>query len=119
MKEFLENLACEPEVVAAVDGEYQRRIRGIYAQAAVQEAVAAAGGRNLKAIRALLDESALESAEDMAAAAKAAVAAVRKENPYLFGQGAVFAQNTGNLPLTQQELGAMSFAEYRRYRKGN
>ena len=55
----------------------------------------------------------------MSAAAKAAVAAVRKENPYLFGQGAVFAQNTGNLPLTQQELGAMSFAEYRRYRKGN
>ena len=119
MKEFLENLVSDPEVVAAIDGEVQRRIRSIHAQAAVKEAVAAAGGRNLKAIRALLDESALETAQDMSAAAKAAVAAVRKENPYLFGQGAVFAQNTGNLPLTQQELGAMSFAEYRRYRKGN
>ena len=119
MKEFLENLVSDPEVVAAIDGEVQRRIRGIHAQAAVQEAVAAAGGRNLKAIRALLDESTLETAQDMSAAAKAAVAAVRRENPYLFGQGAVFAQNTGNLPLTQQELGAMSFQEYRRYRKGN
>ena len=119
MKEFLENLVSDPEVVAAIDGEVQRRIRGIHAQAAVKEAVAAAGGRNLKAIRALLDESALETAQDMSAAAKAAVAAVRKENPYLFGQGAVFAQNTGNLPLAQQERGAMSFQEYRRYRKGN
>ena len=119
MKEFLEQLACEPEVVEAIDGEVKRRMRVMQAQAAVKEAVAAAGGRNLKAIRALLDEAAVEGAEDMDAAARAAVAAVRKDSPYLFGQGAVFAQNTGNLPLTQQELGAMSFAEYRRYRKGN
>ena len=119
MKEFLENLVADPEVVEAIDGEVKRRVRGLQAEAAVKEAVAAAGGRNLKAIRALLDEAAVEGAEDMVAAAKAAVAAVRKDSPYLFGQGAVFAQNTGNLPLTQQELGAMSFAEYRRYRKGN
>ena len=119
MKEFLENLVADPEVVEAIDGEVKRRVRAIQAQAAVQEAVAAAGGRNVRAIRALLDESAVESAEDMAAAARAAVAAVRRESPYLFGQGAVFAQNTGNLPMTQQELGAMSFAEYKRYRKGN
>ena len=119
MKEFLENLVADPEVVAAIDGEVKRRVRGLQAEAAVKEAVAAAGGRNLKAIRALLDTQSVESAQDMAAAARAAVAAVRKDSPYLFGQGAVFAQNTGNLPLTQQELGAMSFAEYRRYRKGN
>ena len=119
MKEFLENLVDDPEVVAAIDGEVKRRVRGLQAEAAVKEAVAAAGGRNLKAIRALLDTQSVESAQDMAAAARAVVAAVRKDSPYLFGQGAVFAQNTGNLPLTQQELGAMSFAEYRRYRKGN
>ena len=119
MKEFLEKLACAPEVAEAIDEEVKRRMRSVQREAAVKEAVAAAGGRNLKAIRALLDEDGLDSAQDLEAAAKAAVAAVRRESPYLFGQGAVFAQNTGNLPLTHQELGAMSFAEYRRYRKGN
>ena len=119
MKEFLQKLVEDPQVAEAIDAEVKRRLRAVHRDAAVKEAVAAAGGRNLTAIRALLDDAALEDAQDLGAAAKAAVAAVRRENPYLFGQGAVFAQNTGNLPMTQQELGAMSFAEYRRYRKGN
>ena len=122
MKEFIEKLVADAEIASAIDAEYQRRIRSFGAEAAVKEAVAAAGGRNLKAIRALLDESAIGEAQDMAAAAKSAVEAVRQESPYLFGQGTVFAQNTGigavGGTVTQEALGAMSLAEYRRYRKG-
>ena len=122
MKEFLEKLVADADIANAIDAEYQRRVRCMGAEAAVKEAVAAAGGRNLKAIRALLDENGICQAEDMAAAAKSAVEAVRQESPYLFGTGRVFAENTGAAPhagaVTQEALGAMSLAEYRRYRKG-
>ena len=121
MKEFIGNLVADAQVAEAIEAEFQRRVRGIRADSALKEAVSAAGGRNLKAIRALVDESAIAQAEDFEAAAKAAVAAVRQESPYLFGQGAVFAQNTGAQTVampTQEALGSMSFAEYRRFRKG-
>ena len=91
MKEFVENLVADAAVAEAIDGEFQRRVRGIRAESALKEAVSAAGGRNLKAIRALVDEGAIVESENFEAAAKAAVAAVRQESPYLFGQGAVFA----------------------------
>ena len=121
MKEFIGNLVEDAQVAEAIEAEYQRRVRGIRAESALKEAVSAAGGRNLKAIRALVDESAIAGAEDFDSAARAAVAAVRQESPYLFGQGAVFAQNTGAQTVampTQEALGSMSFAEYRRFRKG-
>ena len=82
----------------------------------LQQAVTAAGGRNYIAIRALVGELPLDEAS-----AKAAVAAVKRENPYLFG-GPVSAPGTGGSPVsgeyTMEELGKMSPAEYRRYRKG-
>ena len=121
MKEFIGNLVADAAVVEAIAAEHQRQVRGIRAESALKEAVTAAGGRNLKAIRALVDENAILGAEDLDVAARAAVDAVRQESPYLFGQGAVFAQNTGAQSVgapTQEALGAMSFAEYRRYRKG-
>ena len=121
MKEFIGNLVADAQVAEAIEAEFQRRVRGIRAESALKEAVSAAGGRNLKAIRALVDESAIAGAEDLDSAARAAVAAVRQESPYLFGQGAVFAQNTGAQTVampTQEALGSMSFAEYRRFRKG-
>ena len=122
MKEFIEKLVADGEIVSAIDAEYQRRMRAVGAEAALKEAVAAAGGRNFRAIRALLDENAISQAEDMAAAAKSAVAAVRQESPYLFGAEQIFAENTGSAPhggaVSQETLGAMTLAEYRRYRKG-
>ena len=121
MKEFIGNLVADAQVAEAIEAEFQRRVRGIRAESALKEAVSAAGGRNLKAIRALVDESAIAGAEDLDSATRAAVAAVRQESPYLFGQGAVFAQNTGAQTVampTQEALGSMSFAEYRRFRKG-
>ena len=125
-KEFLENLGLDAETAQAVleahngvvEG-YEARIREINLEAAVKQAVTAAGGRNYKAIRALLDADGL--GEDPEAGARMAVAAVKRENPYLFTSGAVTAPGTGGsgLVYSQQELGKMSQAEYRRYRKGN
>lgn len=98
---------------------YESRIRSLTVDAAVKQAVTAAGGRNLTAIRSLLDESAF--GDDVATAARAAVAAVKRENPYLFGTAQITAPGTGTaapMGYSQEELGKMPLAEYRRYRKG-
>ena len=97
---------------AIVDG-YESRIR----ESQLQQAVTAAGGRSYVAIRALVGDLPKDEA-----AAKTAVAQVKRENPYLFGAGAVTAPGTGGNPVsgdyTMEELGKLSPAEYRRYRKG-
>lgn len=125
-REFLDTLGLDDQTAQAVleahktvvDG-YEDRIRSITREAALKQAVTAAGGRNYKAIRALLDADAL--GEDPEGSARAAVAAVKRENPYLFSSGAVTAPGTGGPGMggyTQQELAKLSPAEYRRYRKG-
>ena len=91
---------------------YEDRIR----ESQLQQAVTAAGGRSYIAIRALVGQLPQDEA-----AAKAAVAVVKRENPYLFG-GPVSAPGTGGSPVsgeyTMEELGKMSPAEYKRYRRG-
>ena len=91
---------------------YESRIR----EGQLQQAVTAAGGRNYIAIRALVGDLPQDEA-----GAKAAVAQVKRENPYLFG-GQVSAPGTGGNPIPgdypMEELGKLSPAEYRRYRKG-
>lgn len=123
-QEFLDSLGLEAETAQAVleahnaivQG-YEDRIRDITAEAAFKQAVAAAGGRNYRAIRALLTPDSL--GEDPEAGAAMAVAAVKRENPYLFAAPSVTAPGTGGsgMVYSQQELGRMSQAEYRRYRK--
>ena len=125
-KEFMDSLGLDPETAEKilqahqqVVHTYEERIRTMTVDAAVHQAVTAAGGRNLKAIRALLDES--TRGEDPVAGARAAVAAVKRENPYLFAAAAVTAPGTGGFGqqgYTQEELGKLPLAEYRRYRKG-
>ena len=125
-KEFIDSLGLDPEVSEKilqahqqVVHNYEQRIQAMAVDAAVQQAVTAAGGRNLTAIRALLDESAF--GEDPVEGAKAAVAAVKRENPYLFAGAVVTAPGTGGFTqpsYTQEQLGKLSLAEYRRYRKG-
>ena len=129
MKALIENLVGEGEAAQAIQEEHQRivdgyeaRIRTMQADFALQQAVQAAGGRNLTAIRAILDESAIQNAEDMAAAAKEAVGAVKRSSPYLFVQPGITAPGTGmgavGQDYTQAELGKLPLAEYRRYRRG-
>ena len=123
MKDFIEKLLGQTEEAAAITAEYESRVRALSAGHALKLAVSAAGGRNLTAIRALLDEQAIACSEDMDAAAKLAVGQVKRENPYLFAQLQVSAPGTGTAQsgtdYTVDELGRLSMAEYRRYRKGN
>ena len=123
---FLEKLDLSPETAQIilqehnrVVQEYETRLRNLAVDMAVRQAVTAAGGRNLTAIRALLDETAF--GDDPETDARQAVAAVKRDNPYLFVSAAVTAPGTGTptpMGYTQEELGKLSLAEYRRYRKG-
>ena len=125
-QDFIDNLGLDEATAQLVRQEHQKvvdayesRIRALTVDAAVRQAVTAAGGRNLTAIRALLDEAAF--GDDVEAGAKAAVAAVKRENPYLFGGVQVTSPGTGaptSMGYTQEELGKLPLSEYRRYRKG-
>ena len=125
MRAYLESIGLQPEAVeevmqrhGAVVEDFERRLRSQAVSGAVRQAVSEAGGRNLTAIRALLDESAF--GDDPESDARAAVAAVKRENPYLFAQPFT-APGTGS-PIPRapgpRELEKMSMAEYRAYRKG-
>ena len=102
-KEFLMGLEGVTEAVAeAILAEHGKAVAGFESQlkaqatqSAVALAIATAGGRNQKAIAALLDMDALQSAEDVAAAAAQAVAQVKKENTYLFASAPAYAPGTG------------------------
>ena len=118
MEELLKEL--DSEVAEAIlqrhkdiVADYENRIL----ESQLQQAVAAAGGRNYTAIRALVGDLPTDEIGAIAAVAK-----VRRESPYLFGAGAVTAPGTGGNPIsgdyTMEELGKLSPAEYRKYRKG-
>ena len=125
-QDFIDTLGLDEATAQTVRAEHQKivdayesRIRAMTVDSAVKQAVTAAGGRNLTAIRALMDESAF--GEDIEAGAKAAVAAVKRENPYLFVTAQVTAPGTGTpsaMGYSQEELGKLPLSEYRRYRKG-
>ena len=112
-------LQAHAQVVAG----FEDRIRLMGAEHALKQAVTAAGGRNFKAISALVDRQAIEESQDMEAAAIGALEAIRRENPYLFASSAAYAPGTGTAQnpggYTMEQLGKMSLAQYRQYRKGN
>ena len=125
-QEFLEGLGLSPEAalqvlsqVEAMRQEQQAQLRQAQLDGALEAAVAAHGGRSGKAIRALLDEQALLSAEDLALAARQAVGRLKREHGYLFqspqASGAGSARVAG---YSLEELGSMSLAEYKRARRG-
>ena len=119
MEELLKEL--DSEVAAAILQRHQAIVDGYEVrlrEGQLQQAVTAAGGRNYTAIRALVGELPTDEKGAIAAVAK-----VRRESPYLFGAGAVTAPGTGGNPIsgdyTMEELGKLSPAEYRKYRKGH
>ena len=116
MEELLKEL--DSEVAEAILQRHKDIVAGYenrILESQLQQAVAAAGGRNYTAIRAIIGDLPQDEA-----AAKAAVRQVQRENPYLFG-GIVSAPGTGGNPVsgdyTMEELGKLSPAEYRKYRK--
>ena len=74
---------------------HTREITQLQTRGAVAVAISAAGGRNHKAITALLDMQALADAEDVDAAAAAAVEQVKKDCGYLFQAAPGFAAGSG------------------------
>ena len=129
-KEFLAQQGLQPEAAEAVWAAHtaavealQEQLRNQSVQFALKQAVTAAGGRNLTAIRALVDETAIAQSENMEDAARTAVESLKQDSPYLFHLPQVYAPGTGTAsPKTgysMEELGKLSLADYRRYRKGN
>ena len=120
---FLQTLLGEDAPIDAILQEHGRVVNGLQFQYSLQQAVSAAGGRNFTAIRALLDEQALMNSENREQALAQAMKQLKKENPYLFETGVVqpYAQGTAahmRNDYDMEDIGAMSMAEYRRFRKG-
>lgn len=116
---FLEELIADEAVVDAILQEHQRTVSDVRYQHTLSAAVERAGGRNLTAIRALLDESALMGAEDVDKAVKDAVAQLKKEHGYLFrtaSQPYAAGETVGAKSYGMEDLAGMSMAEYRRFR---
>ncbi len=122
-RQFLEGLNLEPSVIDEILREHDRALEGQRFESQMGDAIRAAGGRNQKAIRALLDEKAIGESEDRQAALEQALRQVKQDSPYLFDTP-VRPMYAGGVPAqvrsgcTMEDLGAMSMAEYRRFRKG-
>ena len=120
-EQYLESLigAEAAQVVLAL---HRQELDALRREHALERAIEAAGGRNAKAIRALMDENALAEADDPMAAATAAVNALKQENGWLFAAPQVSAPGTGALQVskmpTMADIGRMSMAEYKQYRRG-
>lgn len=78
--------------------DHQQELDGIKFQGVLDSAITAAKGKNAKAIAALLDVETLRGSEDQSKAIKDALEDLKKENGYLFDDGATpppYARGTG------------------------
>lgn len=120
---FLQTLLGEDAPIDAILQEHGRVVDGLQFQHSLQQAVSTAGGRNFTAIRALLDEQALMGSENREQVLAQALKKLKKENPYLFETGVTqpYAQGAAahvRQDYDMEDIGAMSMAEYRRFRRG-
>lgn len=69
------------------ENEYQTRLADMEFNNSLDNAITASGARNLKAVRALLDVETLKGSKNRDADIKNAIAAVKSENDYMFGEG--------------------------------
>lgn len=95
---FLKGLGLAPAVVENILGAHTAALAQQKLQHQVAMAIGAAGGRNQTAITALLDMEALAAAQDTEKAVTEAVAALKKENGYLFASPTPppYAKQTGS-----------------------
>ena len=120
---FLTALLGEDGPIEEILQEHGRIVNALEFQHSLQQAVSAAGGRNLKAIRALLDEEVLLGSENREQAMEQALRQLKKENPYLFEGGITQPYAAGAAArmgqgASMEDMGAMSMAEYKRFRRG-
>ena len=95
---FLEELGLEASAVEAILTAHGAALAQQKLQHQVAMAIGQAGGRNHTAITALLDMEALATAQDTETAVTEAVAALKKENGYLFASPTPppYARQTGS-----------------------
>lgn len=67
--------------------EYQTKLADMEFNNSLDNAITASGAKNLKAVRALLDVDTLKSSKNRDVDIKNAIAAVKTENDYMFGEG--------------------------------
>lgn len=72
------------------EAAYQQKIADMAFDAVLDKALTGAGAKNAKAVRALLDIETLKASKNQAEDIKNAVAAVKAENDYLFGESKPF-----------------------------
>lgn len=85
--------------------DHAQQLQQLRFDALVKDAVNAGRGRNIKAITALLDVSALQQSQDPAAALQEAVSKLKEENPYLFDSETTpppYARGTGTGQTAQE-----------------
>lgn len=70
--------------LTAKEAEYQGKIAAMEFDAVIDEAIRSSKARNAKAVRALLDIDTLRASKNQKDDIAAAIAAVRKDNDYLF-----------------------------------
>ena len=118
-KEYLENLVGA-EAAEQILQRHDQALRKLRCEHALSLAVRDAGGRNETAIRALINESDIAGAQDMAAAAASAVEGLKRQHSYLFQLPVVSSPGTGSAvahgAYSMEDVGKMSMAEYRKYR---
>ena len=118
-KVFLESLGMPEEVQAAVLSRHQQVIGQLQFDAMVENAVASASPKNVQAAMAMLDKAAIAGADDPAAAAKEAVAQLKKDNLWLFHAPAYapYAPGTGVGAVRQAEPKSLAAAVGEKFRK--
>ncbi len=119
---FLEELVGDEAAVDAILQAHETELRQQDFRHGLERAVSDAGGRNLTAIRALLDEQALFASEHPDKAVQEAIRKLKKDSPYLF-ENRVSQPYAAGVPAqmgeaSMEDLGAMTMAEYRRFRRG-
>lgn len=102
------------------ENDAAQKIADMQFESSLKEAIAAAKGKSSKAIAALLDVDTLKQSKNQTEDIKKALESLKKDNDYLFdgeqtpppyapGAG---SQNMGH-SYTNEQLGKMSFAEYK------
>ncbi len=107
-REFLLSLGLAEDVIAAIlehsdetQRQHEKELADVRFEALLERAISRFGGRSSKAICALLDIDAISASDDPAAAADEALAALKRQNAYLFEAPAVpsYAPGPGTAPL--------------------
>ena len=117
-KLFLENLGIDDQTQEAILQQHEKILQQMQFDAMLERTAASAGSRSVKATLAMLDKAALQAAEDPAAAAKAAVAQLKKESGWLFETAAVpYAAGTGTGRFSNPEPQTLAEALRAKFRK--